>query len=163
MVNSKLDHPNILKFIGISPFDFEKKPKFTIITELAANGSLENVLELERHGLSPSNWNDTKKLIIIYGIASGISYLHEHDIIHRDLKPDNILLNEYLLPKISDFGLSKVTDEDVKGINYKSKIEIKGTPVFLAPETWSNYEFTKASDVYAYGLIIYEIITGEIP
>mgnify|MGYP002475563353 CR=1 FL=1 len=60
-----------------------------------------------KRSLSPPAWNDTKKLINLYEIASAMSFLHENDYIHRDLKPDNIFEDEYLYPRIGDFGLGK--------------------------------------------------------
>lgn len=66
---SMLDHPSIIKFIGFSEKSFEGDPTPTIVTEYASNGSLYDILDMEKSGLSLKEWNDTKKLIIIYGIA----------------------------------------------------------------------------------------------
>lgn len=107
---SVLDHPCILKFVGYFQTNFEDDPVPTIITELATNGSLLDIIEMEKSGLSPKNWDNTKKIINIYGIASGMSYLHSNNVIHRDLKLNNVLVDDNFHPKISDFGLSKITD-----------------------------------------------------
>ena len=160
---SSLTHPSIIKFIGYSPFDFDGEPFPTIIIEIASNNSLKNIIDLEQKGLSPEDWNDTKKLINIYGIASGMAYLHSKKIIHRDLKPDNILLNEYLHPKISDFGLSKTTDFISPSMNFKSDRGAKGTPQYIAPEIFNDNKYSYASDVYAFGIIVYEMLTGDKP
>ena len=66
--------------------------KPVIITEFASNGSLEQIIDMERNGFSISGWDDTAKLININGIAAGILYLHQNNILHRDLKPANILV-----------------------------------------------------------------------
>ena len=154
---SLLNHPSVLKFVGYYSVNFEEDPLPTIITELSTNGSLRDIINLESQGLSPDEWNSTKKLINIYGIASGMSYLHAHNVLHRDLKPENILIDDFLHPKISDFGLSKVTEfiSTQKGI--------KGTPAYLAPEILSDEKHSKSSDVYAFGFIVYEILTCQEP
>ena len=160
---SVLDHPCILKFIGYFQTNFEKDPVPTIITELATNGSLRDIIELENSGLSPKNWDNTKKLINIYGIACGMSYLHSHNVIHRDLKLDNILVDDYLHPKISDFGLSKILDFLSISLNVQSQKGLKGTPLYMAPEILTDEKYSKAGDVYAFAYIVYELMTGEIP
>ena len=153
---SKLDHPSILKFIGFNTYNFKHKKKPTIITEYVTNGSLDKIIEMERKSLSNIDWDDTKKLITIYGIASGMSYLHSHEILHRDLKPGNILLDKYLFPKISDFGLSKELSEG--SANHSG---YKGTPAYSAPEVFQE-KYTKAGDVFSFALIVYEIMTNEV-
>lgn len=156
---SQLNHPCILKLIGYSPTNFKQESYPVIVTEYAPNGSLENILQLERQSLSPTLWNDTKKLINIYGIASAMSFLHDHDIIHKDLKPSNILEDDYLFPKITDFGLSKINQKN----DDKSTPGTKGAPFYIAPENWENKDYSKASDVYSFSMIVYEILTLEEP
>lgn len=159
---SKLNHPSILKFIFYSPQNFKKKPKPVIITEFAPNGSLDELIKKERHSISSVNFNMTHKLIIIYGIAAAMKYLHANNIIHRDLKPGNILLDEFLFPKVGDFGLSKVSHKE-ESMTMKSTFEVKGTPIYMSPEIWSKAKYTKAGDVYAFSIIVYELITNLKP
>ena len=160
---SQLNCPSILKFYGYSPLNFKGKPKPVIITEYASNGSLADILARERNSKTNHILNDTQKLIIIYGIASAMSYLHSHNIIHRDLKPDNILLDEFLFPKIADFGLSKNPDQMLENVSMKSINDVKGSPIYISPEIWNKCEYTKACDVYAFSLVLYEIVTNEKP
>ena len=157
----KINHPSIIKFIGFSQNDFEGNFRPVLITEYVPNGSLSNLIEQERKGLSNRKYDSTRKLIIIYGIASAMSYLHSHDIIHRDLKPDNILIDENMNPKIADFGLSKINHEN--NMSTASTKGIKGTLVYIPPETFDDWEYTKEGDVYAFGMIVYEIMTTERP
>ena len=122
---SKLNHPSILKFIGFILYDFKNKSRPVIITEYASKGALSEYIQ-------ESKLNDTLKLILIYGIASAMSYLHSHNIIHRDLKPSNILLDDFLFPKIADFGLSKVKLQSHD--NLKSANSLKGTQYIYHPK-----------------------------
>lgn len=132
-----------------------------IITEYASKSTLEDLISKERKSKTNEYLNDTLKLIIIYGIASSMSYLHSHNIIHRDLKPENILLDDFLHPKLADFGFSKFTDSSQE--NLQSVIGTKGTPIYMSPEIWKKAEYSNACDVYAFALIVYEIITLEEP
>ena len=101
-INSKLNHPALLSFQGYSLTNFKNKSKPTVIFEYAANNSLsEHIFSSNFHHL-----NDTQKLIVIYGIASGMMYLHSHDLIHCNLIPDSVFLDENLYPKITGFQLS---------------------------------------------------------
>lgn len=157
---SKINHPSILKFIFFSPHNYKNKQKPVIITELASNGTLSDFIS-EKPKIK---LNATQKLIIVYGICSGMSYLHSHDIIHRDLKPENILIDDFLFPKISDFGLSKIKNSSRGQINIESSQNaLKGTPAYMAPEIWLNREYSKSSDVYAFLIILYEIFSNEKP
>lgn len=157
---SKINHPSILKFIFFSPHNYKNKQKPVIITELASNGTLSDFIS-EKPKIK---LNATQKLIIVYGICSGMSYLHSHDIIHRDLKPENILIDDFLFPKISDFGLSKIKNSSRGQINIESSQNaLKGTPAYMAPEIWLNREYSKSSDVYAFSIILYEIFSNEKP
>ena len=160
---SLLNHPCVLKFVGYYSTNFDEEPLPTIITELATNGSLKDIIHLESSGLSPDECTATKKLINIYGIAAGMAYLYSHDVLHRDLKPDNILIDEYLHPKISDFGLSKITFNLSASMNKQSQAGIKGTPAYMAPEILSSEKYSKLSDVYAFSFVVYEIVTCETP
>lgn len=175
---ASLNHPAIIKFIGFNLVSFKNMPNPIIITEFAKNESLRRVINLENQGLSLDGWDDTKKLINIYGIASGMMYLHDHNIIHRDLKPENILIDDCLCPRIADFGLSKVTTTFSKETNtftkeltssdsncliFQSQSTLKGTPVYMAPESLIDGKYSPKGDVYAFSLIVYEIMTGVRP
>ncbi|KAK8892324.1 hypothetical protein M9Y10_029550 [Tritrichomonas musculus] len=157
----QLDHPSILKFIGYSPVNIKKKkPVTAFVMEYAPNDTLRKILDSVKSQDPNEYWNDTAKLIDIYGIAAGMEYLHSHDIIHRDLKPENIYHNDDMFPKISGFDISKIIDK-TKNTEYKEKI--KGTPAYIAPEIYNKCEYSKSSDVYAFSLIMYEILTGHRP
>ena len=159
---SQVNYPSILKFIGYSCVNFKNKPKPVIITEFASNLSIDKILKLERKGQSFSGWDDTKKLINIFGIASGMKYLHSKNILHRDLKPSNVLLDDYLFPKIGDFGLS-IQLHNKTSITFQSDVGSKGTAAYIAPEIYINDDYSKKSDVFAFAFLVYEIMTLNIP
>ena len=92
-----------------------------------------------------------------------MSYLHSHNIIHRDLKPDNILVDDNLNPKIADFGLSKINQSDQTSSSMVSTLGLKGTIAYIPPEILNDYDYTKEGDVYAFSMIVYEIMTNIEP
>lgn len=158
MINliQNFNHPSILKFIGCSSVDFKGNNRITIVNELVANGSLCNIIDLAMKSILPPAWNDTKTLINLYGIASSMSYLHSHDILHLDLKPENVLLDDNLYPKLTDFYLAtKISDLPITNVI--------GTPIYMAPEIVKNQEYSKACDVYSFALIVFELITYQKP
>ncbi|KAK8857583.1 hypothetical protein M9Y10_015988 [Tritrichomonas musculus] len=160
---SKLNHPSILSFVCFSLKNFNDEPYPVIITDYLPKGTLNDFIKLERQSTSDEKWNDTQKLIIIYGIASAMSYLHSHNIIHRDLKPDNILVDDNLNPKIADFGLSKINQSDQSSASMVSTLGLKGTIAYIPPEILNDYDYTKEGDVYAFSMIVYEIMTNIEP
>lgn len=160
--NSGMNHPSVLKFIGYSPCNFDGNPNPVIITEYCKNRSLS--IFIKNPEQYADIWNDTKKLITIFGIASGMKYLHENNIIHRDLKPANILMDDHLCPKIADFGFSKKVDSNGNFLSLIESTKIaKGTPIYMAPEVFLTDKSTKSSDVYAFGILLYEIVTNLTP
>lgn len=182
-IMSKFQHPAILKLIGYSPINFDKEPFSVIISEFSQNGSLNKIIDFERSGTSISGWDATQKLICLYGISSAMDYLHSNKVIHRDLKPENILLDEFLYPKIGDFGLAKVVHQSMDSLTFQSNSCIKGTAYYIAPEiiddnddenndevdskkddpNWYETIYSTASDVYAFAFIVYELITLDKP
>lgn len=97
------------------------------------------------------------------GSISKLDYLNSHNIIHRDLKPDNILENEDLQPKIADFGLSKTMQNSFSSLMNTPTQDIKGTLYYIAPVIWANATYSNSSDVYAFGIMAFEIMTNDIP
>ncbi|XP_019052683.1 PREDICTED: probable leucine-rich repeat receptor-like protein kinase At5g49770 [Nelumbo nucifera] len=105
----------------------------------------------------------TRGLRVAVGSARGVAYLHEHvnpPIIHRDIKSTNILLDNHLNAKVSDFGLSKLMDDDEKG---HVSTQVKGTMGYLDPEYYMTQQLTEKSDAYSFGVIMLELITARKP
>lgn len=160
---SKTSHKLFIKYFGYSPVNFQNEKKPVIITELVNNGTLKSIINLKIEDQLKIGWNGTLKLINIYGIAYALYILHTKKIIHRDLKPANIFIDDFLCPKIADFGLSKQMHYNTDSMSWNSIQSIKGTPVFLAPEIWDDKLYTEAGDVYAFAMVVYQIVTNENP
>lgn len=151
------DHPAILQLKGYSFPDKGTKETPTIATELMPHGSFLDVLIQESNNSPPAGWNPTKKLEAAFAVACGMMFIHNHNGIHRDLKPANILLDGNFGARISDFGLSKIENED------SMQSLIAGTPLWMAPELFEQVQYTNKVDVFAYAITLYQVCTGKIP
>lgn len=101
-----------------------------------------------------------RAMALTLGIAHGLSMAHRHGIVHRDLKPDNVLLTHDGMPKIADFGLAKrIQAKSPAGFEEV----LAGTPHYMAPELFAGAQPTPASDVYALGVCLFAMLTGELP
>lgn len=154
----RCQHPTIIKFLGYSFKDLLKQNNFTIFMEYMKNGSLTSILEKSREN-PVDHFDNTAKQIILIGIARAMMYLHQHKIVHRDLKPGNVLLDEYLHPHITDFGLSKIFQDASK----MSQTYEMGTLIYMAPEVINGESITNKIDVYAFGILMYEVVTNRFP
>lgn len=166
MIMHKLNHPLINRLIGVNlqSFNDPRKLQPTIITEYMPNGNLYDFLHSKnRKGIL----TNTKKIILIIGIANAMEYLHEEGIAHRDLKTKNILLDENYNIRICDFGQARIFPEhfiNTIKINISGDI---GTPWYIPPEILRgdddvSYE-PKFVDVYQFAIVVYEIITEKMP
>ncbi|KAG8058296.1 hypothetical protein GUJ93_ZPchr0002g24033 [Zizania palustris] len=147
-------HLNIVSLLG---FCIHEKNCF-IVYELMENGSLETQLHGPSHG-SALNWHIRMKIAL--DTARGLEYLHEHcnpPVIHRDLKTSNILLDSDFNAKISDFGLAVTS-----GNHSKENLNLSGTLGYVAPEYLLDGKLTEKSDVYAFGVVLLELLLGRRP
>ncbi|XP_042316471.1 mitogen-activated protein kinase kinase kinase 13 [Sceloporus undulatus] len=143
----KLKHPNIIAFKGVCT----QAPCYCIIMEYCAQGQLYEVLRAGR--------KVTPRLLVDWstGIASGMNYLHLHKIIHRDLKSPNVLVTHNDTVKISDFGTSKELSDK------STKMSFAGTVAWMAPEVIRNEPVSEKVDIWSFGVVLWELLTGEIP
>nr|XP_043607014.1 probable receptor-like protein kinase At1g80640 isoform X2 [Erigeron canadensis] len=151
---SKIQHPNIITLLGYCVHDETR----LLVYELMHNGSLENQLHGPSSG-SNLTWHCRMKIAL--DTARGLEYLHENckpSVIHRDLKSSNILLDSSFNAKLSDFGLA-VMD----GAQNKNNIQLSGTLGYVAPEYLLDGKLTDKSDVYAFGIVLLELLLGRRP
>jgi serine/threonine protein kinase len=127
---------------------FTVEPPYLIVTEFLPNGSLDKYIRGRPNCVC--RLTGTQRTIIAMGIALGMAHMHRHGIMHRDLKPGNILLDDHFLPRICDFGLARFDDSSPM----TRKI---GTPSFMAPEQLMSNDYGNKVDVYAFGLLLYEM------
>ncbi|XP_041005559.1 receptor-like serine/threonine-protein kinase ALE2 [Juglans microcarpa x Juglans regia] len=154
---SRLHHRNLVKLIGICT---EERTR-CLVYELIPNGSVESHLHGIDKETAPLNWASRVKIAL--GAARGLAYLHEDSsprVIHRDFKSSNILLEHDFTPKVSDFGLARAAlDEENRHISTR----VMGTFGYVAPEYAMTGHLLVKSDVYSYGVVLLELLTGRKP
>ncbi|XP_039049703.1 probable serine/threonine-protein kinase PBL23 [Hibiscus syriacus] len=152
---SLVNHPNLVNLIGYCA-DGDQR---ILVYEYMANGSLENHLLDVPPGKEPLDWNTRMK--VAEGAAKGLEYLHDFadpPIIYRDFKASNILLDENFNPKLSDFGLAKLGPTGGKD---HVSTRVMGTYGYCAPEYAMTGKLTTKSDIYSFGVVFLELISGR--
>ncbi|KAF7818489.1 receptor-like serine/threonine-protein kinase ALE2 isoform X1 [Senna tora] len=153
---SRLHHCNLVRLIGIC---IEGRRR-CLVYELVPNGSVESHLHGVGQKKGPLDWEARMKVAL--GAARGLAYLHEDSnprVIHRDFKASNVLLEDDFTPKVSDFGLAR---EATEGSNHIST-RVMGTFGYVAPEYAMTGHLLVKSDVYSYGVVLLELLTGRKP
>lgn len=147
---ARLSHPNIVK---VHDYGEEGGLPY-LVMEYLPGGTLKSKLG------KPMPWHEAIQLIL--PIAQALGYAHNLNIVHRDVKPANILLNESGQPMLTDFGIAKILESDSQLQLTGTGVGI-GTPEYMAPEQGQGLPVDRRADIYALGVVFYELITGRRP
>ncbi|KAL7146365.1 hypothetical protein ABFS83_06G035800 [Erythranthe nasuta] len=152
----KVKHRNLVSLLGYCSYGEEK----VLVYEYMENGSLDHWLRNRTGTLSVLDW--TKRFKIALGAARGLAFLHHGfipHIIHRDIKASNILLNQDFEPKVADFGLARL----ISACETHVSTDLAGTFGYIPPEYGQSWKSTTRGDVYSFGVILLELLTGKEP
>lgn len=152
-------HPNI---IAVTDFGVARGTMPFLVMEFVKGRSLHDILAAEGP-LAPA-----RALELMSAIGSGVAAAHRQNIVHRDLKPLNIMIQEGMTPaeglKILDFGLAKIKSGELLGSFVQAKTSgLMGSPFYMAPEQWSDEEPDARADIYSLGVILYQMLGGDVP
>lgn len=145
----RLDHPNIIKLLGTA----REGNHYYIVMEYAAGGSLAEVLH--QRGPLAVEWT----LQVALDLVDALTRAHRLNIIHRDLKPDNVLLTKDGIPRLTDFGVARIGDRT----RLTQSGYIVGTGCYLSPEACRGYGLDGRADIWAFGVMLYEMLAGQLP
>jgi serine/threonine-protein kinase len=149
-IGQLLDHPGVVK-----TYDGEERSRVYMVSEWVNGRLLRSIL------------NDEKKLpveravTIVLRICDALDYMHKHGIVHRDLKPENVMVDENDNIKLIDFGIAM--KEDARRLTFVNLSATLGTPDYISPEQVKGQRGDQRSDVYALGILLYEMLTGRVP
>src|SRR6185436_1687363 len=152
-------HPNI---IAVTDFGVVRSTMPFLVMEFVKGRSLQEILATE--GAMPAQ----RAFEFITAIAAGVGAAHRQNIVHRDLKPLNIMVQDDVpiaeAVKILDFGLAKIKSGELLGSFVQAQTSgLMGSPFYMAPEQWSDEEPDARADVYSIGVIVYQMLSGDVP
>jgi len=149
---ARLDHDNIVRVFDVSEWKGQswEPPVHFLVMEHLEGTSLESIIRRRRPALH-------RTLELMRAITAGLAHAHQHRVVHRDLKPSNVLILRQGQVKLVDFGLAHFT------VNAAPHQPWAGTPAYMAPEQWRGEAQDARADVWAAGIMLYELLTGELP
>jgi eukaryotic-like serine/threonine-protein kinase len=149
-IGKKLDHPSVMKV-----FDDEERSRIYMVMEWV-DGRLLRQIIIERKKLPID-----RAVQITIGICEALEYIHSHGVVHRDLKPENIMVDAEDHIKLIDFGLAGAVG--MRRLTFTKLTQAMGTPDYISPEQVQSKRGDARSDIYTLGVMLYEMLTGEVP
>lgn len=145
-----LDHPNVVSLLAL----LEHNGDFYLVMEYVPGGTLRDRLEAHPDGLAQD-----EALAISLELADALTRAHHLGVIHRDLKPENVLLADDGTPRLSDFGLARFQDRTT----LTQSGTVLGTLAYMSPEAFQGLPLDERADIWSFGVLLYELLTGERP
>jgi serine/threonine-protein kinase len=149
-IGKDLDHPGVMKV-----FSDQDRSQVYMVMEWADGRLLREILR-ERRKLSPE-----RAVRITLGICDALEYIHTHGVVHRDLKPENIMVDDADHIKLIDFGIASLAGS--RRLTFTKLSQVMGTPEYISPEQVKGKRGDARSDLYALGVMLYEMLTGTTP
>ncbi len=149
-IGQELDHPGVVK-----TFNDEERSRLYMVIEWVDGRLLRSILNQEKK--LPID----RAVKITLGICDALDYMHKHGIVHRDLKPENVMVDENDQIKLIDFGIAM--KEDARRLTFVNMSSMLGTPDYISPEQVKGGRGDQRSDIYAVGIMLYEMLTGRVP
>jgi serine/threonine-protein kinase len=148
-IGERLDHPQVMRVYGD-----QKRSRVYMVMEWCEGQLLRRILD---NGKLPED----RALRIATRVLDALEYIHAHGVVHRDLKPENIMVDDHDRVKLIDFGIA--SDANSRRLTYTSLSPALGTPNYIAPEQVKGKRGDARSDIYAMGIILYEMLSGKLP
>ena len=150
-IGQELDHPGIVK-----TYDGEQRSRTYMVIEWVEGRLLRSILN------EPRKMSIDRAVHITLGICDALDYMHKHGVVHRDLKPENIMVLDGDRIKLIDFGIAM--KEDARRLTFADPSSpTLGTPDYISPEQVKGQRGDQRSDIYAMGIMLYEMLTGQVP
>jgi serine/threonine-protein kinase len=154
-IGQELDHPGVVK-----TFDGEERSRVYMVIEWVEGRLLRSILNQKCRD-EGCRMPVERAVMIALGICDALDYMHKHGVVHRDLKPENIMVDGDDRIKLIDFGIAM--KEDARRLTFVNLSSTLGTPDYISPEQVKGQRGDQRSDIYALGVMLYEMLTGETP
>jgi serine/threonine protein kinase len=154
---ASFNHPNIVQVYDFDVIEVDDTPLYYMVMPFLQGQTLADVIEESRS--QAKTLSHQRITEIVADVSSALDYAHAREMVHRDIKPSNIIFDEHQHAILTDFGIARLTQ--ISGLTQEDAII--GTPAYMSPEQVTGQTVDFRSDLYALGVIIYEMLTGQLP